>query len=1105
MKRKMVSAVTLTLLLISMLTLAFNIQPVKASGTIYIRADGSIDPPTAPIQRNGDIYTLTDNISSDADGIVIERNNMTLDGAGYTLQGARAGSGKGVDLSQRSNVTLKNTKLTGFLAGIYLKNSSGNMICDNYACFNDGIPPGPYSRGINLEYSDNNSLLRNIASNNDVGDGIYLSYSNDNVITYNNACSNNDYGIFLSCCSNNILDGNSFFKNMYGIHLDDSNSNLLTRNNASNNRDGIQLWTSCNNAIINNSASNKEMWFSSGIRLDYSSNNNMLLGNSLLSNNLYGISLANSCNSTLSGNIMANNRYNFGVTGSTSSHFHNTVDSSNMVNGKPIYYVRSASNTIYDSSTKASTIYIIDSINVTLRDLTLTKNYRGVFFWNTSNSKIENVTATINFNGVEFSYSRNNTLFGNNFTNNSNCGVALHYSESNNIIGNTIENDTSYGIYLDKSGRSIFRNNDLAGNGVNIGFQWTNVSDFIQDIDSSNTIDGKLVYYLVKRKNLVVDALACPNAGYFGLVNSTNVIVRDLSLTKPSQVALFAYVTESTIYHNDFNNVQVISSFGNAWDNGYPSGGNHWSNYIGKDLYHGQYQNETGSDGIGDSPFVINENNTDRYPLIISKATTITVPDDYPTIQEAINNANKGDTIFVRNGTYYEHVVVSKTVSLIGENKFNALIDGNGTGNVVTIRADGVIVTGFTIENGNSSMGSRASGIYVDYTDGYGSSYWLIYNNIIVNSEYGIRGSRFYRNGTICDNIIKNNTEGGILLARINYFCSILNNVLTDNGYGIALFECINGSIIGNTISNSWTGIMTSSCNNCSLFHNNFINNTYQAWSDLDTTSTWDNGYPSGGNYWSDYKGTDLFSGPYQNITGSDGIGDKPYVIDANNRDRYPLMNPYGPPPPLTYAFTITAKAGGTTNPAPGAHIYTANQTAQVTAIPEANYLFDYWELDSVNVGSANPYSVYMDKNHILKAVFSPIPPPLSASISPLSVSILVGQSVTFTATVSGGYTPYSYQWYLNGNPVSGATSASWTFTPTTSGIYYVHLQVTDAKGNTAQSETARIAVTAVPVGGYSFPIQVQTKAEPVLPYIALIAILTAIFTKLRPKTKRKR
>jgi len=207
-----------------------------------------------------------------------------------------------------------------------------------------------------------------------------------------------------------------------------------------------------------------------------------------------------------------------------------------------------------------------------------------------------------------------------------------------------------------------------------------------------------------------------------------------------------------------------------------------------------------------------------------------------------------------------------------------------------------------------------------------------------------------------------------------------------------------------------------------------------------------------------------------------------------------------------TYNLTITATVGGTTNPSPGMYTYTANSSVQVTAIPDANYIFDHWELDTVNVGSANPYTVLIDNNHTLKALFtySPAPLPLSVSISPLSASILVGQSVTFTSTVSGGYTPYNYQWYLNGNPVSGATSKTWTFTPSASGIYYVYLKVTDDKGNTAQSDTARIIVSTVPVGGYSIPIQLPTTAKPTTIHIALLTILTAIFIKIKQKTRRK-
>jgi hypothetical protein len=207
-----------------------------------------------------------------------------------------------------------------------------------------------------------------------------------------------------------------------------------------------------------------------------------------------------------------------------------------------------------------------------------------------------------------------------------------------------------------------------------------------------------------------------------------------------------------------------------------------------------------------------------------------------------------------------------------------------------------------------------------------------------------------------------------------------------------------------------------------------------------------------------------------------------------------------------TYTLTIITTTGGTTDPALGTYSYIVNSIVQVTAIPDANHIFDHWELDTLNVGSANPYTVLMDNNHTLKAVFtySPPPPSLLASINPLSASILVGQSVTFTSTVSGGYIPYAYQWYLDSAPVSGAASNTWTFTPTTSGIYYVYLKITDAKGNTTQSQAARIAVATVPVGGYSISIQGQATAKPLIPYLILTAILSIAFTAIKRKTTRK-
>jgi hypothetical protein len=75
----------------------------------------------------------------------------------------------------------------------------------------------------------------------------------------------------------------------------------------------------------------------------------------------------------------------------------------------------------------------------------------------------------------------------------------------------------------------------------------------------------------------------------------------------------------------------------------------------------------------------------------------------------------------------------------------------------------------------------------------------------------------------------------------------------------------------------------------------------------ISARAIWDNGYRSGGNYWSDYNGTDSYKGQYQNETGSDGIGDTPYVIDANNTDNYPLMFPW---PPLVGDLNFDGKVG---------------------------------------------------------------------------------------------------------------------------------------------------------------------------------------------------
>jgi len=243
--------------------------------------------------------------------------------------------------------------------------------------------------------------------------------------------------------------------------------------------------------------------------------------------------------------------------------------------------------------------------------------------------------------------------------------------------------------------------------------------------------------------------------------------------------------------------------------------------------------------------------------LVKAGPSIIYVPTDYAKIQWAIGNATVGDTIFVYNGTYCENLLIDKMILLMGENKSNTIIDGMGTGTVVSVMESNVNITGFTIRNSGNE--SEDSGICL-----YSSDNSRIDSNIIINSSRGIWLINSHRND-FTDNIVRNNTCA--IHLRLSSYNAFKHNIIRNNTCGICLRD--------------------SSYNE--IYHNSIINNTKQA--DVDeSTNTWDDGYPSGGNYWSDYTGVDFYHGPYQNETGSDGIGDTPYNITATERDYYPRL-----------------------------------------------------------------------------------------------------------------------------------------------------------------------------------------------------------------------
>ena len=149
---------------------------------------------------------------------------------------------------------------------------------------------------------------------------------------------------------------------------------------------------------------------------------------------------------------------------------------------------------------------------------------------------------------------------------------------------------------------------------------------------------------------------------------------------------------------------------------------------------------------------------------------------------------------------------------------------------------------------------------------------------------------RYSENNSLRSNYVMNNYMGATLVNCIHN--EITNNSFAGNKIGISLYDSQNNTISGNNITaNSLRGVSFQTSSGNSFYHNNFVDNKNQV-SIENSVNSWDNDYPSGGNYWSDYDSTGLYSGSFQNEYGSDGIGDTGYVLDGQNRDEYPLKQP---------------------------------------------------------------------------------------------------------------------------------------------------------------------------------------------------------------------
>lgn len=340
-----------------------------------------------------------------------------------------------------------------------------------------------------------------------------------------------------------------------------------------------------------------------GVFVEQSHQNQLL--NLTIKNFYKGLRIYDSVNNALRNVHLVNNTYNMEVYGLYLSHFMHDIDTSNIVNGKKIYYLVNTNNVVLGGD--AGYVAIINSTNAFITNLSLSDNFSGILLAYTNNTIIHNVNCTRNVQGIRLVNSHNITVFRNSFIHNEWSGISLEPATTCKIFSNIFKFNQhavyfSYAPYIleaETTGNKVFLNEIINNTG---GLY----------IDESG---GNEIY----------------NNNFVG--NKMAVEIDNASGNK-------FFSNNFLVNENDVNFIIPTSSFNvtNSWDRGYPGAGNFWSKYSGTDDFKGPFQNVSGSDGIVDMPFLIGYDNVDKYPLFGPVATFQGVQNDPESLFEMSGN-----------------------------------------------------------------------------------------------------------------------------------------------------------------------------------------------------------------------------------------------------------------------------------------------------------------------------------------------------------------------------------------------------------------------------------------------------------------------------------
>ena len=643
------------------------------------------------------------------------------------------------------------------------------------------------------------------------------------------------YLVSVSFCS--IIDC-EFYDNLVALNLVGSDNNIIQNCSFYQNAEAVVLLQSSDRNHIVHCICDRNSF--SGIHIQQSSEN---LITDCLCQDGYGITLAGAPQTRMRNNTLRNNFVNFGIGSPSVSDFYCDIDTSNTINGKPIYHLIEAHDMVFDESIEIGFLGLVNCQNISIRNLHFTNNFEGLLLAGTVRSSVENCSFTSNEgHGLYIISSEGNTVKNCTFrdgyfdgillfdsinnsvedcaSSGSYAGVKLEGSSRNMILRQTADH-CAIGILFDAAGNNTVKESDLFHCGLHV--IGSTLTEHVNDVDATNLVNGRPVYYSVNHHNQIIPA----GAGQVILVSSDNCTVSSQNLSDVSVGIELAYSSLNTIENNTLtmNSVAAIDF----------DGVNNNLNMIKNNIIRG---NNYGIDIDASMSNQIQENTFSENGLAISLSSsggsllvrnTIQNGSDGLYFDHSFENSlaenriqnmsgfglyflsSNGNTLETTHlvncgllvygealAEYYNDVDTSNTIN--GKPIYYLLKQSSVTipqdaGAVILVNSSDCIIR-------NLDLRSGTAGITLAY-----SSHNIIQANLIEDESWtGIDlSSGSNNNNMIQRNMIQRNSFGIDL-----EYCTgntLKNNIIASNSYGVLLYKNINTIIRRNTIVQNSIGI----------------------------------------------------------------------------------------------------------------------------------------------------------------------------------------------------------------------------------------------------------------------------------------------------------